>query len=195
MFIGPTFGPSGADRIQMGLVLAPWNLLSGQCQNTTEMALRISFKCVLYFVNIHTCYCWPKIRCLFQFIFVPRSRNNPIKMFTMSRFVHIICVMRNGVVNANWNCKWINYLVCPARRLIIYCNVFQLFIQKQFSNVSCNRMFLRFDRNIFTILQLATLHNVYNVRLDVKGMIIGIFSNMSYRSPWHTQFKHEAFSS
>ena len=28
-FMGPTWGPSGADRTQVGLVLAPWTLLSG----------------------------------------------------------------------------------------------------------------------------------------------------------------------
>ena len=28
-FMGPTWGPSGADRAQMGLMLAPWTLLSG----------------------------------------------------------------------------------------------------------------------------------------------------------------------
>ena len=27
--MGPTWGPSGADRTQVGLMLAPWNLLSG----------------------------------------------------------------------------------------------------------------------------------------------------------------------
>ena len=29
MFMGPTWGPSGADRTQVGLMLAPWTLLSG----------------------------------------------------------------------------------------------------------------------------------------------------------------------
>ena len=28
-FMGPTWGPSGADRTQMGSMLAPWTLLSG----------------------------------------------------------------------------------------------------------------------------------------------------------------------
>ena len=28
-FMGPTWGPSGADRTQVGPMLAPWNLLSG----------------------------------------------------------------------------------------------------------------------------------------------------------------------
>ena len=28
-FMGPTWGPSGADRTQMGPMLAPWTLLSG----------------------------------------------------------------------------------------------------------------------------------------------------------------------
>ena len=29
-FMGPTWGPPGADRTQVGLMLAPWSLLSGQ---------------------------------------------------------------------------------------------------------------------------------------------------------------------
>ena len=29
-FLGPTWGPSGADRTQVGPMLAPWTLLSGQ---------------------------------------------------------------------------------------------------------------------------------------------------------------------
>ena len=29
-FMGPTWGPSGADRTQVGPMLAPWTLLSGQ---------------------------------------------------------------------------------------------------------------------------------------------------------------------
>ena len=30
-FMGPTWGPSGADRTQVGPMLAPWTLLSGDC--------------------------------------------------------------------------------------------------------------------------------------------------------------------
>ena len=30
-FMGPTWGPSGADRTQVGPILAPWILLSGDC--------------------------------------------------------------------------------------------------------------------------------------------------------------------
>ena len=35
-FMGPTWGPSGADRTQVGPMLAPWTLLSGfiRCSNT-----------------------------------------------------------------------------------------------------------------------------------------------------------------
>ena len=32
-FMGPTWGPSGADRAQMGPMLAPWTLLSGMLYN------------------------------------------------------------------------------------------------------------------------------------------------------------------
>ena len=32
-FVGPTWGPSGADRTQVGPMLAPWTLLSGTISN------------------------------------------------------------------------------------------------------------------------------------------------------------------
>ena len=32
-FMGPTWGPSGADRTQVGAMLAPWTLLSGHPQS------------------------------------------------------------------------------------------------------------------------------------------------------------------
>ena len=35
-FMGPTWGPSGADRTQMGPMLAPWSLLSGTPYPTRE---------------------------------------------------------------------------------------------------------------------------------------------------------------
>ena len=34
-FVGPTWGPSGADRTQVGPMLAPWTLLSGASSVTT----------------------------------------------------------------------------------------------------------------------------------------------------------------
>ena len=37
-FMGPTWGPSGADRTQVGPMLAPWTLLSGTCQVILGMA-------------------------------------------------------------------------------------------------------------------------------------------------------------
>ena len=33
-FMGPTWGPSGADRTQLGPMLAPWTLLSGMTNNS-----------------------------------------------------------------------------------------------------------------------------------------------------------------
>ena len=38
-FIGPTWGPSGADRTQMGPMLAQWTLLSGVVSPTQKMNL------------------------------------------------------------------------------------------------------------------------------------------------------------
>ena len=34
-FMGSTWGPSGADRTQVGPMLAPWTLLSGKCEHHT----------------------------------------------------------------------------------------------------------------------------------------------------------------
>ena len=34
-FMGPTWGPSGTDRAQVGPILAPWNLLSGVIRRST----------------------------------------------------------------------------------------------------------------------------------------------------------------
>ena len=45
IFKGPTWGPSGAARTQVGLMLAPWTLLSGrmpQCPVSTEPADNIT---------------------------------------------------------------------------------------------------------------------------------------------------------
>ena len=38
-FMGPTWGPSGADRTQVGPMLAPWTLLSGDPQNIITSSL------------------------------------------------------------------------------------------------------------------------------------------------------------
>ena len=48
-FMGPTWGPSGADRTQVGPMLGPWNFLSGRLQwnlnrNTPILYNRIFFK-------------------------------------------------------------------------------------------------------------------------------------------------------
>ena len=48
-FMGPTWGPSGADRTQVGPMLAPWTLLSGpvylhtKCHITSQCLLTIFF--------------------------------------------------------------------------------------------------------------------------------------------------------
>ena len=49
-FMGPTWGPSGADRTQVGPMLAPWILLSG----TVPFAL-------LWWVSENTTTCWKLI--------------------------------------------------------------------------------------------------------------------------------------
>ena len=45
-FIGPTWGPSGSCRPQMGPILAPWTLLSGQWCEAYVISLLLSWKIV-----------------------------------------------------------------------------------------------------------------------------------------------------
>ena len=42
-FMGPTWGPSGADRTQVGPMLAPWNLLSGKNNNSKTTIATASY--------------------------------------------------------------------------------------------------------------------------------------------------------
>ena len=73
-FMGPTWGPSGADRTQVGPTLAPWTLLSGLALtlaiadglvlkdilvisiHNTDSRLLFSGKCYIngYFLSEHT---------------------------------------------------------------------------------------------------------------------------------------------
>ena len=62
-FVGPTWGPSGADRTQVGPMLAPRTLLSGevinhnhQCHVNTALYLRPKNKCRVIVVMI--LYMW-----------------------------------------------------------------------------------------------------------------------------------------
>ena len=54
-FMGPTWGPSGADRTQVGPMLAPWTLLSGQSCNYVESDCR---KCMLGCCLFQTSISW-----------------------------------------------------------------------------------------------------------------------------------------
>ena len=44
--MGPTWGPSGADRTQVGPMLAPWTLLSGRCWLKRVIHVYIQFSLV-----------------------------------------------------------------------------------------------------------------------------------------------------
>ena len=54
--LGPTWGPSGADRTQVGPMLAPWTLLSGILQHTN-----------VQWNN------WAHFRYPFQFLYIPKG--------------------------------------------------------------------------------------------------------------------------
>ena len=49
--MGPTWGPSGADRFQVGPMLAPWTLLSGQF--TQDVVDRLGSDIVLTYTMNH----------------------------------------------------------------------------------------------------------------------------------------------
>ena len=50
-FIGPTCGPSGADRAQVGRMLAPWTLLFGDISQSPLPSLWRNIKIYLYFLS------------------------------------------------------------------------------------------------------------------------------------------------
>ena len=54
-FMGPTWGPSGADRTQVGPMLAPWILLSGMPTVTRQQPQFTVCRCHLYANSI--CFC------------------------------------------------------------------------------------------------------------------------------------------
>ena len=72
-FMGPTWGPSGADRTQVGPMLAPWTLLSGmnwyfyseRCKRTIAWF----FSALHIQVHIHT-YTYSCQECLLFFSFI-----------------------------------------------------------------------------------------------------------------------------
>ena len=54
-FMGPTWGPSGVDRTQVGLMLAPWSLLSGVlCHHSVNTLVFWG----LFFSACHLWWCW-----------------------------------------------------------------------------------------------------------------------------------------
>ena len=53
-FMGPTWGPSGADRTQVGPMLAPWTLLSGLPSHINEENSTLEFKALTYtWLDLH----------------------------------------------------------------------------------------------------------------------------------------------
>ena len=65
-FMGPTWGPSGADRTQVGPMLAPWTLLSG--------GLSITFGLLQFLVGTWT-YCYHVDQCKWLFMPAPTRQQ------------------------------------------------------------------------------------------------------------------------
>ena len=58
-FMGPTWGPPGAERTQVGPMLAPWTLLSGSfpsCQWFLSMWCHCNMKCIHWLWQMETVY-------------------------------------------------------------------------------------------------------------------------------------------
>ena len=52
-FMGPTWGPPGSCRPQLGPMLAPWTLLSGYCL-LSYLSFRITFPAMIHFYDFPT---------------------------------------------------------------------------------------------------------------------------------------------
>ena len=70
-FMGPTWGPSGADRTQMGPILAPWSLLSGYPLRRQNI-IWLWEKCRL----THLLRCWRRIQLPYKSIVTFVSNAN-----------------------------------------------------------------------------------------------------------------------
>ena len=75
-FVGPTWGPSGADRTQVGPILAPWTLLSG---SVPQLILHINLSCCSYKTRASTTASYAKHICfIFFFCIIHDCATNTV---------------------------------------------------------------------------------------------------------------------
>ena len=70
-FMGPTWGPSGADRTQVGPMLAPWILLSRSVQDggiSSALTILVPNHCMLW-TQLWSVYCVYQWTCLPSFVY------------------------------------------------------------------------------------------------------------------------------
>ena len=108
-FMGPTWGPSGADRTQVGPTLAPWTLVSGTAKRTIHItanayiAYIASFDTVRYWnrliiiFNLRLSYTVKCVRStqmtLFRFFGALGLRNLYMRQWSWSSLSHIMTIV------------------------------------------------------------------------------------------------------
>ena len=102
-FLGPTWGPSGADRTQMDPMLAPWTLLSGAICVTAICVISQHWICVRY-MCVYISY----VTLSFQKII---RMKIGVLLEWMSNFIHILISYPWAYQETIWN-KW-EMRCCP----------------------------------------------------------------------------------
>ena len=105
---GPTWGPSGADRTQVGPMLAPWTLLSG------TVLIACQHRC-LSAAGHYPSYCWPKFLSLYCV-----TSNHVLTLLVLDLF---LCIFICMCVRYKWQVRDINqvwnYTLYHARPSIL----------------------------------------------------------------------------
>ena len=122
-FVGPTWGPSGAGRTQVGPILVPWTLLSGlgllcphidglvqDCSNSSALAMEILRCCTKPSISFISVKMVPSTKIFFSFmsemwiIITSKSIKN-----IMQSWVDIV-----GQIMIEWETFWASFLSEPT---------------------------------------------------------------------------------
>ena len=104
-FMGPTWGPSGADRIQMGPMLAPWILLSGMfmvmCQLIQALSCVWGLSCQKRVSHAGKSNCIPHntVGCNYLFLAGVPAPGTKVHIYAPGKC--IIAGSGNGLLSAN----------------------------------------------------------------------------------------------
>ena len=123
-FMGPTWGPSGADRTQVGPMLASWTLLSCKCWPLSSQDTRcnwISYKTLCLLLEWCTWQSYPilKIKFVWQICvkFVMHILSTSTTDFLQDKGFYFCVFMDQGAIHC-W--KDISWLVCLLIALAVY---------------------------------------------------------------------------